>query len=535
MTPEPTPFPIPPPSAPRSGGAANHLAEALSAAKRVARQVDEPELSQSGSAVAPTMPTVSNGAPRAPSPEEMTESSGNEPAPVPDGGDAGPDVKQVVDSDVRHDADSDVRHDADSDVKQEAEPEAPEDVAVGREVPPVLATSRQWRGSRSTLLLLAFMVVVVVAMPTLGYVGYHLLTTSTRGKVLSGVSAPNAPGYQALVDSTPVAFVIHTDNGGTARSLTILSLSGPGNLGGAVVSIPVTTRLPIPAFGIKLYGQTASYLTTAKAGQAIGSQLTIGFHDVIKISDRQLVAALAPLGTLHVDNPVTVTASTGQTFPSGPLDLSPARVPDYLDASSSGSTELDRLAREQLVWQAWIAAAGKSRGKTAATSTTAGALLTHYLTGIAAGQASYAIAPVKPAPPIGDTTTYAEDTNLLRLSLTNAVPYPVGAIPGDRLTVRVLNGTGPRAIPQSIMQRLVFGGGQIDVLGNASTYGATVTTLTYWDTASAKKAKALAKSLGNVKVVYSPNADQTTDVTVVIGRDLIRHPPSILTASEVGS
>ena len=484
MTPEPTPLPIPPPSAPRPTGAATHLAEALSAAKRVARQVDEPELSQFGSATEP-----------------------------------------------------DAKQDTEQATKQEEGPEAAADDAVEGDVPPAHAATPRRRRSRSTVLLLTFMVVVVVAMPILGYVGYHLLTTSTRGKVLSGVSAPNAPGYQALVDATPVAFVIHTDNSGTALSLTILSLSGPGNLGGAVVSIPVTTRLPIPAFGIKLYGQTASYLTTAKAGQAIGSQLAIGFHDVIKISDRQLVTALTPLGTLHVENPVAVTSGASQTFPSGPLDLTPERVPGYLAASSPGSTELDRLMREQLVWQAWIAASGKSRGKTAApstSSTTAGALLTHYLTGIAAGQAIYAIAPVKPAEPIGDTTTYAEDTNLLRLTLTNAVPYPVGSIPGDRLTVRVLNGTGPKAIPQSIMQRLVFGGGQIDILGNASTYGANVTTLTYWDRASAKKARALAKSLGDVKVVYSPNADQTTDVTVVIGQDLIRHPPSVLTASEVG-
>lgn len=202
MTPEPTPTPIPPPSAPRPSGAASHLAEALSAAKRIARQVDEPELLQDESE---TPPTVSDGAPVASgAPESVPESPEDEP--VPDQSDREPDAQQEAEpgapvDDIVEDTDAggaDTEDtDADgADTEDTDDEDTDTDGADEGDVPSGRATSFRRTGSRSTRLLLAFMVVVLVAMPFLGYVGYHLLTTSTRGKVLSGVSAPDEPGYQ---------------------------------------------------------------------------------------------------------------------------------------------------------------------------------------------------------------------------------------------------------------------------------------------------------------------------------------------------
>src|SRR5690606_34380572 len=65
----------------------------------------------------------------------------------------------------------------------------------------------------------------------LTYAGTRILRSSTAGEVVRAVDDPSAPGYEALVRSTPTLAVLH-DLGGDLDAITVLTLPDPEQGGG---------------------------------------------------------------------------------------------------------------------------------------------------------------------------------------------------------------------------------------------------------------------------------------------------------------
>ncbi len=130
--------------------------------------------------------------------------------------------------------------------------------------------------------------------------------------------------------------------------------------------------------------------------------------------------------------------------------------------------------------------------------------------------------------------TFDVDVPLSNLLLTNAVPFPVAGAPGDRATARVLNGAGPGTVPASILQRLTYAKTQINAIGNNDTFGVEKTTVRYSNVADKRFVLRIVAVLGDVKIVHAPSGEDTTALTIVVGKDLIAHPPAALSPSEVG-
>lgn len=500
MTVEPTP----PPSAPRERKAVARLAEALASAQAIARSdVDD---------VDELAPTPESDAPRPP--DGTAESDPVEP-------DSSSFFDRVRSLPVATPANGD----------EDPNPQASRSLPVASDQSPAQGRSR---GSGSFRMLYVLMFLLILAVPVLGFIGFRSVGESTRGQVLSGRSRPDAPGYEALVEPTPVAMLLQVDASGNAVSTTLLSLSGPDQKGGAVVSIPVGTRLKYPIYRLRTIGDVVRKASPEKAGAAIAKELGVGFTEVIKLDDTKLTSFIRPAGSLSIDNPVAVESPDGEQFAKGKLELSPIQVPQYLAADDAERSETTRVQRTQLVWDAWIAKirAGKSRPGIVPGETTAG--LGRYLRGLAAGDVSTASLPVVPAVPIEGHETFATDVGLSRLMLTNAVPFPVAGVAGDRTTAKVLNGTGPNAIPPSITQRLTYSGLQISVVGNAPRFDVERTTITYYRAKSRPFVMLVVAMLGNVKVVRAPAGEDTTDITIVIGKDLVANPPGALDPAEIG-
>ncbi len=450
------------------------------------------------------------------------------------GGEAPVDVAPEKDAPVREDA------------AQEAlgEDESGEDVGVddahdgdaGTDDPPVVtvpkATSSIARRSRPPVWLTVVMALLILAVPVLGYAGFQLVDHSTRGRVLSGVSSATDPGYEALLEPTATALLIITGDDGVAESLTVLSLSGAEGHGGAVVSIPAQTRLAKAAFGQRTYGDVASNVSTDSAGTTIGGQLSLSFTEVVKVDHTMLTSILTPAGPLEIENPDEVTSPTGETFAEGALTLDPDQVADYLASEDASGSEVAKLDRAQLVWTAWLLRVDEAKNTPGIVPGEAEAGLGRFVRGLAAGSVDYGTLPVVEADPIGDVTTFRLDEPLARLMLTNAIPFPVAG-GGERLTVRLLNGTGAGPIPQSVMQRLVFGGAQVTVIGNNASFDVQTTTFTYSAAAKGTLVKTMAEALGRGKVVLKPEEDTGADVTVILGRDVIGSSPPILSPDEI--
>lgn len=381
--------------------------------------------------------------------------------------------------------------------------------------------------------LYAAMGLLIVAVPALVWTGYRIASNSTAGEVLSGRSNPSSPGYTALVDPTPTALIIQVSNSGHAQGLTVLSLSGPNQKGGAVVVSPVEVRLTKPRLGIESFSGIVDVNSTDTAGKVIGSELGLGFTQVVKVTDADLTRLVAPVAPLEIDNPEPVTRLDGSVFDAGPIELAADEVPTYLTAEDEGHTLSGKLARQQLVWEAWIKAIADGGPRAVPGETDVG--IGQFLVGLAAGTVQSTSFPVSAAPDVDGRPAVRIDHDPAMLLIANAVPFPIGSIPGDRATVVVLNGTGPGSPPASVLQRLVVGGAQITSMGNAKRFDHAGTVLTYTDARARPFALAMAERLGVGRVVHSNAADNGVDVSVVMGRDLLSNPPGPLTIEEVES
>jgi len=113
------------------------------------------------------------------------------------------------------------------------------------------------------------------------------------------------------------------------------------------------------------------------------------------------------------------------------------------------------------------------------------------------------------------------------LLITRSIPYP--QVGNDvRPSVRLLNSVDRGSIPPGVVQRLVLGGGQIPIEGATNTGVLEVTEFRYGDATMTDQIKRIRDSLGAGKLVIDNSITDPGEITVVVGRDVIDHPPADL-------
>ena len=360
--------------------------------------------------------------------------------------------------------------------------------------------------------------VLIAAIPVLALVGRHLIENSQDGKVLNSVSDPKAPGYEALVDPTPTALVVQTDPQGKVNGATILALGSGDAGGGSVILVPLDTRLREPGSGVDRLRTAYEFGGVQILRDQIGSLLGIGFGEVIELGDARWAELTRPVGSITFDNPDSVTAADGTEFASGTLTLRPDQVGPFLAATDDNESDLNRLVRQQFFWKAWLAALAKGGDGPGLVPGEAASGMSRYVRTLARATSDVSILAVNDNPD-RNGPPFVLDDNQARLQVAVAVPFPVGAFPGQRTRVRLLNGVRPGPVSSQVTDAVVLGGGEITALGNAAKFDQSETRIEYYTKGMRDRARILQASLGFGKLVYRPQPDQSVDVTVVIGSD----------------
>ncbi len=297
--------------------------------------------------------------------------------------------------------------------------------------------------------MVAAMAVLATAIPVLGFVGFNKVFNTTEGRRVDAQNNPLKPNYEANVAPTPVMLLAQVDADGTTVSgLTVLSLDG-GDTGGGVLFIPVhtltnkidtspttsTTASTLPTTTKPLSGATTTLAEAyASNGPNVLEQLTanvvgVSFDEFAVMTDDQLAAFVAPAAPLTIDNPdrLVQVDSAGRTkvvFAAGSLTLQAADVAQYLSLQNPGESDLNRLARHQLVWQAWLAAVKASSNPNVVPGEI-GAGLGRYVRGLAKGNVRMATLPVtaKPDPNTG-RRRWCPTRRWSRTSSARSCPFP---------------------------------------------------------------------------------------------------------------
>lgn len=373
---------------------------------------------------------------------------------------------------------------------------------------------------------------LTLAIPVLVWAGRKTVLQSTDGKVLTEVSDPTAAGWTALTEPTPTMLLVQTDAAGKPNGLTVMALTGDG--AGGMIFLPMTTILDLPDIG-KL-PLSAVYEKAGVEGlqKAVEGVLGAGMGEVRVVSPQDWADLVAPVGSVSFVNPddVTVADANGQRtvlFPKGPITLEPKDVATYLGTTSPGENDLNRLERQKPFWDAWLRKVGASNDPNVVPGEVDSGL-GRFVRALAASRVEMSPLPVQSAGIPGSTSlVYVPVKDQVSSLVARLVPFPIGAPPGSRPRVRLLDGTGKLDHGLKAAPLIVEGGGQVDQIGNAPAFNQPTTTFTYYDEAQRPAVEKLRAAVGVGDIVKGATAGSAVDVTVVLGADYLAQPERGLT------
>jgi hypothetical protein len=408
--------------------------------------------------------------------------------------------------------------------------------------------ARRRRQRRRALIGLAVLPLVGVSLIA---VGINRVWTGTVGRYVPAGLEPDQPNYAALVTPTPTFLVVHIDEVDEVASVALLSLRS-NDEGGSVIVIPVGTQAHRDGTddGDAADGaddaddSDGAPVTLREAYADSGARgVKLAVQDILNVAVAEtevrddagwarMVDPVAPLS-------LTLPEPVGDRWPAGPVLLDAADVGEFLRAGRDGESELNRVSRAELFWEAWIAAV--SEGDDGAVPGNVETGISRFVRGLGAGTSTVHSLPVAPlevasgaeAPDgsqaIGDTEVFVPDETLVTELVSAAVPYPEEPTTGSRIRVRLLNGTEEQDLALRAVEPLVRSGAQIAISGNASSFSETRTRFVYTEDDNQGLAMRMRDALGVGTVEFaSPerdtehvDEDERIDVTVILGRDAL--------------
>ena len=137
---------------------------------------------------------------------------------------------------------------------------------------------RWWRVGFPIVLL-----ALIVAIPVLVWVGTRVVLDSSDGRIVSTVTDPSAPGFEATVDPTPMMALAIENSAGELDSVAVLALTGENR--GSVVMISPDTLMVVPGIG--------SIPLSAAYGTGDVDSLRDGLQGILGVGLPELVAVQA--------------------------------------------------------------------------------------------------------------------------------------------------------------------------------------------------------------------------------------------------
>ncbi len=398
---------------------------------------------------------------------------------------------------------------------------APADESAGSipiPVPAAVQSAISRFSRRGFLVALVALAVVAVALV---WFGMRVILDSSDGRIVSAESDRTKPGFEAIVEKTPTALVFTTTDDGQLDGATLLALTSEGD--GGLMSIPVETDVyiaPTPGAIVPITLRSLFAANGADAARSsLGELLNLTFTDTFILRSTDLAALVAPAAPLTVSNPSAVTVGGDELFPKGSIQITAEQVWSYLSARSDGSSELDRTLRQQAFWKGWLGSIG-AKGADVAVQVPTSAGIGRYLAALAVDRLTVETLPVTDLPGTPEEPVqYRLAPGLTGASaVAQIVPFPDGS-PGRRPRLKVLDGTGDLSDAEGPAIVLAAGGGQVDIIGNAPSFGADTTSITYFDPAQREAAERMRAALGVGEVVESKQTNSALDLTVMIGAD----------------
>lgn len=374
--------------------------------------------------------------------------------------------------------------------------------------------------------------VFVAGLVTLGWQGYRTSLDLKGAATLDTAKRPDEPGYQAQIKPTTVQVMAHVTAADSLGDVQLLvqgsdgSGNTPAGAGGTVIFVPsVTVVVPrdggAPTNLEKIYADQGFDAVVA----AVSDILSVGVSSQTLLTRDEMVKLIEPAGTIAFDNPDTIYVTTAPgsrdiLYASGRLELTAEQAVDYLDRYAEGENQIKRFSRAQVLWGAWLTALGSTPATPAAGAAASGDAAS-AVSLMAAGPHTLQAIPIESiaVPGSNGFSIFRPDAAEMPAFVAQAIPFPTSAYPGQRVRVRMVNGTKDTAAAIKNSPRAVAAGAEIVLIANAASFDVTTTRVEYGDPQMAEQAATVASGFGVAATKVGEVAD-AYDVTVVLGSDL---------------
>jgi len=356
--------------------------------------------------------------------------------------------------------------------------------------------------------------------------GLSTILDSRRGETRGAVTDPTAAGFEAFVEQTWSMLVATQDESGELVEVAVVAASDRSGGGGTVLLVPVEASISDGITGVSGYCEAECRLVDQyrKGGLDAVRAATAAILDVQVTGAtlltparwESLAGAVEPVSVaLEADLVATAVDGTSVVrFPAGLVAVASADVVELFGFPSAGNGgSLVRLARQGDWWRGWIEALQGGDPRDHLPNLELDVI--DLLATVARGRVR-----VVAGPWIADDGVLTVDTGRLTDVVVEMFPFPIPRVPGQRPSVRLLNGTGDPGLDAPAREAVLRAGVELAVVGNYRNDGVIQTRVIHRDPTDEAAAEALAIAIGG-GVLFDQYLSPVTDLTVVIGADFV--------------
>lgn len=361
-----------------------------------------------------------------------------------------------------------------------------------------------------------FLVAAVVWSGFLIFESGDQLLNSQDGETLDAITDPTAPGFEAFVEQTWSMVVATEDDEGNLVDLIVAAVADREQGGGSILVVPPLLNSDSECDQLScdlkmIYKQGG----LSALNVALVNLFEVSFSEEVLLTSSRWAGLVSPVAGVEVtlEEDLIETTEDGievTLFTEGDISIEGGNVVRFL----SFSNEDEQMARSKSFWESWLQELGASEDPSEKLPNL-GLSVVDFLSVIASGETGVVTFPV------GESESpFVPDLERLEDLVVDLFPFPIAAIPGERITVRLINGVGDFTLDPVARKLIVSAGAEITVVGNNESFDVEESKVVYRDPLVAGEAEVLGAQLG-LPVEFDEFISPVAEVTIMIGADFV--------------
>ena len=361
-----------------------------------------------------------------------------------------------------------------------------------------------------------FLVAAVAWSAVLIFESGDQLLDSQNGETLDAVTDPTALGFEAFVEQTWSMAVATEDFEGNLVNLVVGAVADREEGGGSILVVPPALNLDPdcqePACDLRsVYKAGGLNALTLALVDLFG----VSFSEEVLLTSSRWDGLISPLTAVEVNLEEDLVGVTGEGlevihFIEGETSIAGDEVVKFFSLSEEG----DHKDNGKRFWDSWLQDLGEG-GEPLNKLPDLGLSVVDFLAVVASGSTGVVTFPLDDS-----QSLLVPDFEKFETLVVDLFPFPIAAVPGERVTVRLINGTGDFSLDPIARKQVVSSGAEIIVIGNHDSFDVQESRVIYRDPMVIEEAEMLGSQLG-LPVEFDEFISPVADVTIMIGADFV--------------